>query len=438
MRSPPAYVGLDVGSSRVKAMAWQDGQWGAVALRATPWEGPHRSWLNPERLLETAIDVIQEAVSAVGAPSAAAVAVAGMAEAGTYTNAKGEPLGPIVGWQDVEATTPLFGELLAQWNAETLYRRTGMPPAPKFGVLRMAAQRPLGPEPVFWLQVADWIVYRLTGRRVTHASLAARTMAYDVRREGWDPELLAFAHGQPAMMPEIVWRPTAVPVKNPAPACCAGASIVPAGHDHAVAAFGADLRQGQCLNSTGTAETLLTARPHLFVEQCTPADGIACAPAVALGPAWIAMADVAGGGMAEQWARALLAVGDNDHPLSGDSARYVVQGFAEGGAAWRDMTALTTAGNLYAAVLDAVAADAQVCLERMESRFGPFAGPIRLTGGVVHHRRWLQLRRRRMARPLEVMDPAEGVLVGAVRWAAAALGEPMLPAPQWVLIDDTA
>jgi len=436
MRASPAYVGVDVGTSRVKAMAWRDGRWGGVAARATPWEGPRHSWLHPDRLLETVFAIVQEALSAVGAESAAALGVASMAEAGAYMNAAGQALGPIVGWHDVEATAPLLGELLRQWDAETLYRRTGMPPAPKFGVLRMAVQRPAAAEPVFWLQVADWIVYRLTGRRVTHASLAARTMAYNIHRQAWDDELLAFAGARSALMPEIVWRPTAYPPTRSVSAWCADAAVVPAGHDHAVAAFGADLNPGQWLNSTGTAETVLTVMPHPFVEQCTPADGIAWAPAVALTPAWMAMADVAGGGMVEQWARHLLPLdGEDQLPPPRRSAQYVVQHFAEGTAAWRNMTSSTTAAELYDAVLDAVAADARACLERMEGRFAVVAPSVRLTGGVAYHRRWLMLRRRHMARPLEVMEPPEGVLVGAVRWAAAAVGETRLPAAQWIRVD---
>ena len=428
------YLGLDIGTTHVKAMAWSpQGLW-AQASRLTPWSGTHAHILDPDAIYHASIGVLLQALDGISPRArAAAIGIAGMGEAGLYIDGAGRPYGPIVGWQDVSQTTVLLARLLRSYDAAALFRRTGMSPDPKFGLLRMMAQRPEpGPQPRFWLQTAEWIGFRLTGSRATHASLAARTMAYNLEAEHWDDELLAWADVRRATLPEVHRSAVSAGRVRAVSARLDGAEAVVAGHDHGVAAYGAGLPDGALLNSSGTAETLVVHRSEPLWSDAARELGVMWQPAVSDVPQVAGIFPTEGGGAAELWARNVLAVNlERAMPHSSGHVAFRPHGFAVGRAAWQNIGPQTTADELYQAVLEGLAAHVDERATAVERVLGADFTQILATGGGWRHPWWPEVRRRCSTRPFRVMSPTEGVLLGALSWAVTALGREARPRPTW-------
>jgi xylulokinase len=121
------------------------------------------------------------------------------------------------------------------------------------------------------------------------ASLASRTLAFDVTKRVWDAELLAFASLKPEEMPRVQPLGEAAGTLTPAAAnrlgMLAGTPVAVAGHDHLATAIGAGVATpGDALDSMGSAEATLvvTSRPILddgvrrggFSAGCHAIDGL--------------------------------------------------------------------------------------------------------------------------------------------------------------------
>ncbi|MCL5967253.1 MAG: FGGY family carbohydrate kinase [Firmicutes bacterium] len=433
------YLGVDLGTTHIKAMAWDTKMNKAfpMASSPTPWRHGAAQTMTGDALYETALRVMHEALSALPSPRAPlAIAVASLGESGLYVDGGGQSLGPIVGWLDTRGTVKAFDDLMGRYPASTLFRRTGMSPEPKYGLFRMRVQYPPAHKykGAYWLQLADYLIWRLSGGvRVTHASLAARTMAFDLQRHVWDAELLDFAGLTPADLPEIRW--TAEPagsVRGISPHLD-GAQLVVAGHDHAVAAYGARLGPHDILDSSGTGEALVVIGVSpIFTEE-----------ALRIGTMWQpALADsqehaigglvrIDGGGAAEKWARSLFGITlDDDLILPAVHPTFNVEGFGFGEAAFTHLDANSRGEALYAAVLDGVAEHIRSRIDATEVMLGKRFSDVVVAGGVLHHQLWLRRRRVIGGRPFRLMEPGEGALFGAVRWAVRTAGRDVPPEPE--------
>src|SRR5690606_15137577 len=113
-----------------------------------------------------------------------------------------------------------------------------------------------------WLNVADYIAYRLCGQQATDFSLATRTMALDLRALTWSEAILETARVPRHVMADLAPSATPLgPITPEAARVCGlpeGAIVAVGGHDHPCAALGAGvIGPGRVLDSMGTAEALL-------------------------------------------------------------------------------------------------------------------------------------------------------------------------------------
>jgi sugar (pentulose or hexulose) kinase len=134
-----------------------------------------------------------------------------------------------------------------------------------------------------WLNVAEWIAFRITGHRACEPSLASRTGFFNVREAAPYDEGLALAGLSPDFLPEVsrAGEPWGIAGTGP----FAGAVVTVAGHDDPVAGLGVGATQHtDVFNSCGTAEAFLRYLPddvsdeaagRLGVVGCT----VGCHPA---------------------------------------------------------------------------------------------------------------------------------------------------------------
>src|SRR5262249_53959242 len=148
---------------------------------------------------------------------------------------------------------------------ETLFARTGLSLQPIWSLCKLLWIKQNEPEvwtrSVRWLNVADFVAFKLSGEAATDWSLASRTMAFDIRKCEWASDILDAAGVPRAMLASAVASGTRVGSVSKRAAgetgLPAGIAVTAGGHDHVCGALAAGIVEpGQILDSMGTAEAL--------------------------------------------------------------------------------------------------------------------------------------------------------------------------------------
>ncbi|MDQ3897544.1 MAG: FGGY family carbohydrate kinase, partial [Actinomycetota bacterium] len=257
MADGPLLLGIDVGSSRIKAaLVDGDGREAGLSSTTTPFS-------TGDGRVEMAVDHLEACLAAVLAGlgdacrRVVAVGVAGMAESGAPLDGAGRVLAPVVAWHDPRGEEAV-AQLEDHFGAE-LALRVGQPvrtvlTAAKLGWLLANGVTGV----VRWLGVPELVLHALTGAEATEFSLAARTGCYDVTARRWIPEVAAVVGFSTAVFPPV--RPAGAVMGRVSagwPGPPAGTPVTIAGHDHLAGMAGAAVGRGSVANSVGTAETLV-------------------------------------------------------------------------------------------------------------------------------------------------------------------------------------
>lgn len=450
--SAPLLLGVDVGTTNCKAAVYTpDGHLVAQARAPTPVATPAPGWAehDADELWRVVAGVIREAVTQL--PSAghtagdiAGLAVASMAEAGVLVDDAGRPLVPMIAWYDQRTLDE--GRWWAEvFGARRVFDITGQTPQPIYSLCKLMWLRRHRPNTfaraATWLNVADWIAYRLTGERATDYSLASRTLALDVTRRAWSAEMLDAAGIPTRLMARLVASGDVVGEATAETAAATGLAVgtpvAAGGHDHIVGAFGVGATEpGIMLNSLGTAEAMVLAlrQPALtdaLFEQRGHL-GVHAAP-----NRFYTTGGVAGQGASLEWARELLVP---DQPGEAGYRRLNILAEAApagcGGVvflahlrgAGRPHNDPTARGALVGltpgagravvarAVFEGMAFASRTLLESMEAATGVTTQEMLVIGGGARNPTWLQIRADVMQRTLQVVAVDE-----ATAWGAAAL-----------------
>jgi xylulokinase len=280
IRPAATLVGVDVGSTHVKAVLFEPGSGVLHVARRTTDTHVVRgggAYHRPGELLAAVASAVAECVaSGRSRPKPAAIGIASMSESGIPIDRRNLPVGDILAWYDPRPERQAAW-LERQIGAAPLFRRTGLRAEPKYTLPKLLWLREHKAAEFTrlrrWAGVAELIALDLTGALATNASLACRTLAFDVTTRAWDPELLALASLEPEEMATVLPLGQAVGGLTPAAAARlglrAGTPVAIAGHDHLAAAIGAGVtRPGEALDSMGSAEAalLVTQRPVLLEE----------------------------------------------------------------------------------------------------------------------------------------------------------------------------
>ncbi|MFL6632802.1 MAG: glycerol kinase GlpK [Massilia sp.] len=224
----------------------------------------HPGWVehDPNDIWQSQIDVARLVMkeSDVVASDIAAIGITNQRETTVvWDRATAEPLCHAIVWQD-RRTAELCDDLRAAGKAPLIARKTGLELDAYFSATKLqwllthvpgARTRAERGELAFGT-VDSWLTYKLTGRHVTDASNAARTMLFNINSLRWDPELLSLFGIPASMLPEVV--PSSGIVADADPAWF-GRAIPIAGiaGDQQAATFGqACHRRGMVKNTYGT------------------------------------------------------------------------------------------------------------------------------------------------------------------------------------------
>ncbi len=154
---------------------------------------------------------------------------------------------------------------------DTIYSITGLDPT-NISLCKMLWMKENHPniydKSVKWLQMTDYIIYKLTGTVATDYTLASRTLAFDVVKNVWSNEILDAVGVDKGLLPDIVESGTVVGKVLQSVSEDTGLStsipVVMGGNDHPCAALPAGVLNGnKILDSSGTAESIiLISKPN--------------------------------------------------------------------------------------------------------------------------------------------------------------------------------
>lgn len=450
MQRSGCLIGLDIGSSSVRALALDVGRGRvlAAAQEPTPLVGSADTAELPPAPLRRAVEGALCALVASLPPGShpLGIAVTSVGEAGAPVDTAGTVLHNVVWWQDTRSASQVI-RLTEAIGAERLERIVGHPPDPTWGIGRIMWLRENKPRTYArtsaWLPVADLATLWLTGEQVTSASLASRTMAWDQHGGRWSETVLAAADVDVARMPRVVPSGTMVGAVTATAAARTGLPVgLPvsvAGHDRQCGAFAARQGTSAPVDSAGTAEGLI-------ISVATDDDmrrlrtGISRYADVEPGRhTYAARVGLAGGlldwaskvffGSADVGYAQLLAEIRTPYTFTGvvctpTFGRYSAPHWAPTAVPGviYGLTTSHTRADILQALLEAPAFALRATLNLLDSWFGQPLEPVRVEGGVVQNRPWLQARADITGRTLLSIEQQHMTAIGAALLAGLGTG----------------
>ncbi len=451
----PALIGLDLGTTTIKAAAYDPdtGELIRLAQQPTPTIHPRPEWSehDPEKVWTAAAACLREASDGL---AVLGMGVSSLSEAGVPLGAAMRPLYPAIAWYD-RRTLPQVAWWEERTTLEEVHAITGQRVNPSHGVnklLWLLENIPgLRGKLQHWLNLPDYLLWRLTGAIGTDPTLASRTMLYDQQAGAWSEHMLDLAGLEASLLPPIlpggsligrVTREGALATGLPVGLPCAVA-----GHDHLVGAFALGLADGgTVIDSCGTAQASLMLTPRFMTSPDLARQAYACY-AFALPGQYVLKGGNKSAGQAIEWvARMLSGVSEPNYAALEAEAR--VGAGSKAGPLWlphfngagtpeSDRAALAalvgakvehTRGDLFRGILEGMAMSLRRDLDQMAAIRGePFSRVI-LTGGAARISLLDQVKADALNQPVALSGIAEASATGAALMGGLAAGVFATPA----------
>lgn len=442
-------LGCDIGTTSLKAVLY-DTELGKVistATRPTPVTHPVEGWSehDPELLWQAACDCIREA--AQGQP-VAGLAMSSMAETGVLVDSKGQPLAPMIAWYD-RRSEPQAAAVEARVSVADLYAITGQRASPSFGITKILWTKETQPhvyaQARWWMPVATFLLYRLTGQIGMDFTIAARTLLFDQNQLNWSSTLLDRFEVDARLLPQPAWAGTPLGRLTTQAADATGLTThtlaVLGGHDHLCAALAArGHHAGAVIDSTGSANALLMLLPE-FRSDPGLAERSFSSYAYVLPGLFVLKGGLKASGSAIEWlARRLSGGGEPDYRALEAAAwagvgrqagpiwlpHWIGSGTPEGDRFSR--AALVGAQfehqshDLFRGLLESLAFWTRQNLEEMQSITSRPLESMSLIGGVTRIRLLSQLKADVMNRAVRIPGVPEAAATGAALLAGLGCG----------------
>lgn len=444
--SEAAVLAIDQGTSGTKAVVVDAGE--VVAVEEVPIRPQYRDGAvveqDPRELLESVLSAGRRALERAARP-VQAVALANQGESVlAWDRATGEPLTPILVWQDGRAAEVTAG--LTEY-ADEVAARTGLALDPYFSAPKMTWLRRHLTDRGVVTTTDSWLLRHLTGAFVTDASTASRSLLTSLGGDAWDPWLVDLFGLGAESLPQVVGCDEVVGTTT-----AFGASLPVAGT--IVDQQAALLAQG-CL-APGDSKCTLGTGAFLLAQ--TGPDPVRSTHGLTTSVAWRlrGRTDYCLDGQvytlasAVRWLAELGVIGsaaDLDTGAAADCGGAVFVPALAGLAApwWRSdvqggfhgLTLATGRAELVRAVVDGLAASIAVVCEAAAGDLGAPLTVLRLDGGLTRSAVLVQAVADLAQVPVAVSPAPHATAVGAAVAARLAL-DPGLAVPEALPVDGPA
>lgn len=262
------FLTLDIGTTNWKAVVFSQDFRPLCSVKRPAHcvdGGDGLPYYDPGEVWDTIVQMISQIGMHYPLNELKAVCVTSMGEAVVPVGKNGEPAFPIIPWFDTRSLSQaqLIKETI---GVERVFQITGADTGAIFSLPKMLWIRDNYPDvfesSVKWLQMTDYVNYRLCGRIATDYSMACRTLAFDLRSCVWSEELLKPFGLSVDLFPEVVPSGSVIGTVTEETARQAGLPqglpVVMGGHDHPVASIaGCAFRKNIVFDSSGTAEPFM-------------------------------------------------------------------------------------------------------------------------------------------------------------------------------------
>ncbi|MBN9182357.1 MAG: xylulokinase [Microbacterium sp.] len=269
----PLVMGVDSSTQSCKVVV-TDAATGAVARQGRATH-PAGTEVDPEAWWTA----LQAAIAdAGGLDDVAAWAIGGQQHGMVVLDDAGRVIRPALLWNDTRSGGAAT-DLIAEFGAEELARRTGLVPVASFTITKLRWLRDHEPENAVRVAAValphDWLTWRLRGfgpenpdlgELVTDRSDASGTGYWGP--DGYDRELLVAGLGHDAILPRVLGPQESV-------ADAAGRRVGPGAGDNAGAALGLGAQAGDVVVSIGTSGTVFAVTDDRVVDPSGTVAGFA-------------------------------------------------------------------------------------------------------------------------------------------------------------------
>ena len=449
-------LGLDVGTAACKGLLLDPGEGiTGTARRDYPlsFPAPGRVELDPGLVWDAVRDVVGELAARAGAAGrpVRALTFSVSCDEAVAVDAEGRALGPCIMALDTRSSAEAerFERTVGR---RRIYELTGLPVHAMFPLVRLLWLREH--EPAVFRRTArflawhEYLALRLGLEPVGDPSVAARTLAYDIRARAWSDELLAAAGLRASLFARVQPSGTAIGELPAAAAGTlglgAGVRLVTGGMDQSMAALGSGaIEPGAAMVGTGTWQAVTVVAEAPILTEAMLASGFAFGPHIAP-DRYAAMATNASGGSLLRWARDVFAPGEPYERLLPDRFErptdlLVLPHFEGSVSPWMDpasrgaivgLDLATGRQELLQAIIEGVTFELRENLERMEAG-GLAIRDLRATGGGARSTAWLQLKADATGRPVSTVNIGEpgafaaACLAGVGAGVFASVAEPI-------------
>jgi xylulokinase len=448
-------MGLDIGTTGAKATIFsEDGGILAGAYREYPLVHPQPGWseIVPMQVWGLVREAVGEAAAAIPGDPVKAFAISTMGEAAVPVGPDGRVLGNSIITFDNRASD-LFERWLAGVERAEIMRISGQPPCQMFTLAKL-----------MWIKQHQPDLYRRMARypcfgdfahmmmgldaRIDY-SMAARTMAFDIRRKQWSEQVLGWADVRPDLFTPAA--PTGTPVGELDRKAAGelglsrGCLVVVGSHDQPAGALGCGVtRPRVAMDATGTVECFAVAMDEPVVNRTMLDNNLPCYPHAAR-DLYVALAFNFTGGSLFRWVRDRLAQTEmaeaertgrdvykllTDHMSHEPTELFVVPHFTMSGSPHMDPNPVgaviglqlnTTRPELLRAVLEGISYEMKLNLDLLLAA-GAQVDEFRAVGGGAKSDFWLQLKADMFNRPVVRLEVAEAASLGMAVSAGVGAG----------------
>ena len=451
-----SYLGIDIGSSQVKATVF-DAAGNLLAEASFPYRytQPQRGWmeLDGNEVMEGAFKVIASCAKTVCATDPVrALACSSQGEAFSPLDAHGNILAPAMISGDTRASETIRA-FTAKYGVERLYHQTGHTASAMFSIAKLLWLRENQPD-IFnrshlFLCFEDLLAYRLTSCPVMGYPLAGRTMLFDVIHHQWVPELLEACGITADQLAAPLPSGTLCGALRPDVATELGLSPdvrwVTGGHDQVIGAYGCGARRPGCaMYAAGSVECMVPILSGPVLSDELAASNL-CTYDFARPGTYASVAySLTGSNLAEYFIREIIRDPKQDYAQmfadmpDGPTDLLAIPYFTASGTPYFDDKTPgclygwrfdTGRGTVLKALLEGVAMEMKLNAELLHQNDIALEQLI-ATGGGFRSQEVVQLHADILDMPISLIGVKEAGCRGAASLAALALDSVEIPAPK--------
>jgi gluconokinase len=446
----PVIIGLDVGTTGVKAVAFAPGTpWRHVAVREYPMLQPAPGQLvqDPATLLVACRSALAESVAAIGATEVLAVSLSSAMHGLIALDAECVPITPLITWADSRAGEEAWA-LHRSGQAADLHAATGVPVHPMTPLAKLLwfadHDRQTWTAARWWVGLKDYLLWWLTGTLATELSSASATGMLDMATRTWSTAALVLCGVSAGHLPDILPTTATLPLSAATAAQVGlpvGTTVVAGAADGPLSNLGTGaMGPGVAGLSIGTSGAVRIAVDEPAV------DGAGALFCYALTEStWVVGGATSNGGGVLRWAGRSLApdvvatAGDEGPDAALMRLAAGVPAGSEGlvmlpylvseraplwepsmSGAYLGLRRRHTRAHLVRAALEGVCMQMRGITDRLHQI--ERVDSVRATGGVFRSPLWLEVMAAVIGRPLVLAGDAEGTARGAAALGLFALG----------------